>query len=147
MIADDAVRIAQEIVRDHGKHAGCGRSGADGGGVHRGGEVAVAVSGSGQGGRMPDKLPAACHELLAVQCGVISRWQALHLGTSEAVIGGRLRLGAWQQLHAGVYATFTGEPSRLALLWAAVLRSGPGAALSHPSAAELFQLTGAPSSL
>ena len=111
-----------------------------------GGGVAAAVSGSGHAGAMPHELPAACHEVLAVQCGVISRWQALHLGTSEAVIGGRLRLGAWQQLHAGVYATFTGEPSRLALLWAAVLRSGPGAALSHQSAAELFQLTGTPSS-
>lgn len=63
------------------------------------------------------------------------------------MIGGRLRLGAWQQLHPGVYATFTGEPPRPAMLWAAVLRAGSGAALSHQSAAELFQLTGTPSSL
>jgi predicted transcriptional regulator of viral defense system len=95
---------------------------------------------------MPHELPVACHELLALQCGVISRWQALRSGMPEATIGGRLRLGAWQHLHPGVYATFTGEPPRLAMLWAAVLRSGPGATLSHQSAAELFQLISTPSS-
>jgi very-short-patch-repair endonuclease len=96
---------------------------------------------------MSRELPAACHELLTVQCGVISRWQALGSGVPEATIGGRLRSGAWQQLHPGVYATYTGAPPRLAMLWAAVLRSGPGAALSHQSAAELFGLTGTPGPL
>ena len=101
----------------------------------------------GHSGHVPNELPAAYHELLAVQCGVIARWQALGAGVPEAVIGGRLRLGAWQQLQTGVYATYSGEPPRLAMLWAAVLRSGPGAALSHQSAAELSGLIDAPSSL
>jgi hypothetical protein len=39
-----------------------------------------------------------------------------------------------------VYATFTGAPGRNALLWAAVLASGPGAAISYETAAELHGL-------
>lgn len=83
----------------------------------------------------------ACRELLAEQCGVLSRGQALRLGFSEDMISWRLRIQSWQQLHAGVYAAFTGEPPRAAALWAAVLRSGPGTVLSHYSAAELHQLS------
>jgi hypothetical protein len=48
-------------------------------------------------------------------------------------------------MHRGVYATFSGEPARLALLWAAVLSAGPGAVLSHQTAAELAGLSPAPS--
>jgi very-short-patch-repair endonuclease len=83
----------------------------------------------------------ACRELLTEQCGVLSRRQALRLGFSEDMIAWRLRIQSWQQLHAGVYAVFTGEPPRAAVLWAAVLRSGPGSLLSHYSAAELHHLS------
>jgi hypothetical protein len=48
-----------------------------------------------------------------------------------------VRGGRWQRLGVGVYAAFTGKPPRPALLWAAVLRAGPGSLLSHESAAEL----------
>jgi very-short-patch-repair endonuclease len=48
-------------------------------------------------------------------------------------------------VHRGVYATFTGDLGREALLWAAVLRAGVGAALSHQTAAELIGLTDTPS--
>jgi hypothetical protein len=48
-------------------------------------------------------------------------------------------------MHHAVYATFTGEPGREAVLWAAVLRAGPGAALSHFTAADLYGLTDRPS--
>jgi len=82
-----------------------------------------------------------CRELLTEQCGVLSRRQALCLGFSEDMIAWRLRIQSWQRLHAGVYAVFTGEPSRAAVLWAAVLRSGPGTVLSHYSAAELHHLS------
>jgi very-short-patch-repair endonuclease len=94
---------------------------------------------------MPPALPAHCRELLELQSGVISRRQARSLGVPEDLIDGRLRVGAWRQLQWGVYATFTGEPARAALLWAAVLRAGPDAALSHQSAAELDHLTSQPS--
>jgi hypothetical protein len=40
-----------------------------------------------------------------------------------------------------VYATFTGVPGRGTQLWAAVLSAGPGAVLSHETAAELHGLT------
>jgi len=53
----------------------------------------------------------------------------------------RLRAGRWCVVHRGVYATFSGDLSREAVLWAAVLRAGPGAALSHQTAAELLELT------
>ena len=46
----------------------------------------------------------------------------------------------WQLLHRGVYAVFNGPPRRAAWLWAAVLRAGPGAVLSHLTAAELHGL-------
>ncbi len=68
-------------------------------------------------------------------------------GLSAAAIDNRLRSGRWQRLHQGVYATFTGSPDRQARLWAAVLRAGPDAALSHWTAAEIFGLTDEPRSL
>jgi hypothetical protein len=56
----------------------------------------------------------------------------------------RVSSGRWQQIHRGVYATFTGVPGRGAQLWAAVLLAGPGAVLSHETAAELHRLTDKP---
>jgi hypothetical protein len=86
---------------------------------------------------MPPDLSASCRLLLAAQAGVFARWQAASVGLDPAVIDVRLRQGRWQRLYRGVYATFTGRPSRECFLWAAVLRSGPGTALSYNSAAEL----------
>jgi len=90
---------------------------------------------------MARELPASCRELLSVQCGVISRRQALDAGLSSDAIGGHLRTGLWRQVERGVYATFTGRPPRDAMLWAALLRSGGSAILSHQTAAELAGLT------
>lgn len=86
---------------------------------------------------MAPELPASCLELLGAQCGVISRSQATGLGVPDDAIEGRLRTGSWRQLQWGVYAAFTGQPPRDAMLWAALLRSGTGAVLSHLTAAEL----------
>jgi hypothetical protein len=90
-------------------------------------------------------LPASPRDVATRQHGVIAREQALLRGIDT--IGRRLRGGEWQRLQRGVYATFTGEPPRDSLLWAAVLRAGTGAVLSHHSAAELFHLTDHPASL
>jgi hypothetical protein len=79
-------------------------------------------------------------ELLDLQYGVISRGQALECGISQDAIRVRLRNGRWQRLAAGVYATFSGEPPRLAFIWAGLLTAGPDAAISHQTAAELYQL-------
>ncbi len=79
--------------------------------------------------------------LLNAQAGVVSRQQAQEAGWSEKAIDRRLRSGSWQRIQRGAYATFSGVPSREARLWAAVLRAGPGAALSHETAAEIHGLT------
>lgn len=59
----------------------------------------------------------------------------------------RVRSGRWRQIHLGVYATFTGELTRQTRLWAAVLSAGPGAALSHETAAELQRLADRPAEI
>lgn len=91
---------------------------------------------------MIDDFPACQRELLALQQGVITRRQALAAGLTDKAIAGRLDGGRWQRLHTGVYATFSGQVPRLATLWAAVLRAGPRAVLSHQTAAELYRLLG-----
>jgi hypothetical protein len=91
-------------------------------------------------------LTGPCQELADLQHGVIARWQALAGGLAPDTIRGQLRGGRWQPFYRGVYLTFTGEPSRMAQLWGAVLRAGPGAALSHHTAAELDNLSDKPSS-
>jgi hypothetical protein len=86
---------------------------------------------------MARELPAGLRYLAQRQYGVISRAQAMRAGLSPGMIKFRVSSGRWQQLHPGIYATFSGAPVRAAWLWAAVLSAGPGAALSHQTAAEL----------
>jgi len=86
-------------------------------------------------------IPQECSALVEFQHGVIARWQAPRVGLRPAAIDGLLRSGRWRQLYRGVYAAYTGRPPRDAQLWAAALRCGPGAALSHHTAAELDGLT------
>jgi hypothetical protein len=83
---------------------------------------------------------------LQSQSRVISRQQAQDAGWPDRAIDRRLRSGTWRRLHRGTYATFTGDASREAKLWAAVLRAGPGAVLSHETAAEVHGLTDKPKS-
>jgi very-short-patch-repair endonuclease len=90
---------------------------------------------------MRDETLRSAQGLLRCQGGVLTRAQALDAGLTDRAIAVRLHSGRWQRLHTGVYATFSGEPPRDSRLWAAVLRAGPGAALSHQTAAELYGLT------
>jgi very-short-patch-repair endonuclease len=76
------------------------------------------------------------------QAGIITRQQALSAGLTDDTIGAQLAAGRWQRVHPGVLATFSGPLSRAAQLWAAVLFAGPGAVLSHETAAELIGLDG-----
>ncbi len=78
---------------------------------------------------------------------MVKRQQALDAGMSDSAIVARIRFGRWRRVHAGVYATFTGPITRDAQLWAAVLAAGPGAQLSHQTAAEINRLTDRPSPL
>jgi very-short-patch-repair endonuclease len=96
---------------------------------------------------MSRTLPTACIDLAERQRGVISRRQALANGLPADVIDRLLRNARWQRLHRGVYSIYTGEPPREAVLWAALLRVGCDAVLSHQSAAEALGLTDRPSSL
>ncbi len=75
---------------------------------------------------------------------MISRSQAIRAGLTVDMIKFRVRSGRWRQIHPGVYATFTGVPGRGPRLWAAVLSAGPGAVLSHETAAELHRLIDRP---
>lgn len=95
---------------------------------------------------MISKIPPTLRNLAQRQYGVISRAQAIGAGLSPDVIKFRVRSGRWQQLHPGVYVTFSGRPDRGAWLWAALLAMGPGAVLSYQTAAELHGLTDKPTS-
>jgi very-short-patch-repair endonuclease len=90
---------------------------------------------------MTADLPESCRQLIKLQRGVLARWQAPGVDLKWATINSLLRNDRWRPLQRGVYATFTGKPSRDAELWAAVLRAGPQAVLSHQTAAELDGLT------
>ena len=82
---------------------------------------------------------------LVGQAEVIARRQSAVIGIDPDTMRNRMRSGRWQRLQRGVYATFSGEPSRETLLWAALLRAGPDAVLSHQTAAERHGLIDQPS--
>ena len=96
------------------------------------------VRAPGHRGDMRTNLPG---DLLQRQAGVVERSQALKAGLRRDAIDGMVRTGRWQRLQRGVYATFSGQPGRDALMWAVILRAGPAAMLSHRTAAGLFGLT------
>ena len=70
------------------------------------------------------------------QHGVVSRTQLLELGLGRRAIDHRLELGRLRAVHRGVYRI--GLLSRDGRWMAAVLACGPGAVLSHLSAAALW---------
>jgi hypothetical protein len=96
---------------------------------------------------MAKPLSAELRDLAARQSGVMAARQLTQAGLTKNAINAKVRVGRWRRMHRGVYATFSGEPTRLAQLWAAVLGAGPGAMLSHQTAAELARLTDRPSEL
>jgi len=74
------------------------------------------------------------------QHGVVSRAQLLDLGLSRGWIANHVRSGRWQRVHAGVYATHTGELTFESRVQAALLALGPDAVASHRTAAFLLGL-------
>ena len=90
------------------------------------------------------RLPEELDRLAQIQAGVITRRQAVAGGMAAQSVDWMLRTRRWRTLQRGVYLTHTGEAVRLAVLWAAVLRAGPGAALSFESAAEVHRLIDMP---
>ncbi|HEY0933520.1 MAG TPA: type IV toxin-antitoxin system AbiEi family antitoxin domain-containing protein [Trebonia sp.] len=94
---------------------------------------------------MPVKLPSELLQLLESQDGVITVGQAVSAGLAAKAVRAHVLAGRWQVMQRGVYAAFTGKPARRAELWAVLLRAGPGAVLSHQTAAELAGLLNGPS--
>ncbi len=106
--------------------------------------VAQQTGARGQSRSMLNDLPPDLRWLAGRQAGVVSRSQTLAAGFSDRALSWRLQRASWQRLHTGVYAVFSGQLSREAVLWAAVLHAGPGAMLSYYSAAELAGLINSP---
>jgi very-short-patch-repair endonuclease len=73
---------------------------------------------------------------------VIARAQLLDLGMTPGAIRQRRLNGRLHEVHRGVYAVGRRELGRHGELMAAVLACGPGARLSHRSAAELWRMRG-----
>jgi hypothetical protein len=82
---------------------------------------------------------------LEIQAAAFARRQGADVGVDPETMRTRVRSGRWQRLHRGVYATFSGDPARETVLWAALLRAGPDAVLSHQTAAERHGLIDEPS--
>jgi very-short-patch-repair endonuclease len=76
-------------------------------------------------------------ELAARQHGVVARRQLAALGVSETMVRDRLGAGRLVRIHRGVYAVGHAQLRPEGRWLAAVLAVGPGAALSHRSAAAL----------
>jgi predicted transcriptional regulator of viral defense system len=96
---------------------------------------------------MANGLTDELRELARAQSGALTRGQALSGGLTRTMIRFQVEQGRWQRLQTGVYAVYSGPPTRLTVLWGAVLRAGSGAVLSHYTAAELSGLTDRPSAL
>ena len=83
-------------------------------------------------------LPIA--HLTARQYSLVTRAQALHAGISEATLQRLLHDAVLEVVHPTVYRPAGSPLSWLQRCLAAVLAAGPGAALSHRSAAALWSL-------
>ena len=81
-----------------------------------------------------------CAQLAGKQYGVISRAQALSAGMTPRAIGVRLAAGQWHVVHAGTYVIAGSAPVWEQGAAAASLWAGPAAALSHLTAAAVFEL-------
>ena len=62
---------------------------------------------------MADEYPITWGELIDFQSRVVSCRQALGHGMSRDAVSSRSQSGAWQRLHRGTYATFSGVPREL----------------------------------
>lgn len=72
---------------------------------------------------------------MARQHGRVTRAQLLRLGFTDRVVAAWIEEGYLERVLPRVYAVGHVAPSREADLWAAILYAGPGAALSHRTAA------------
>lgn len=92
-------------------------------------------------GCMGNKIPPSLRGIIAEQAGAVSRSQVLRAGVFRTTSTSKVNCDQWQQVYPGVYAAFTGPVSWGTRLWAAVLYAGPGALLSHETAAEILRIS------
>jgi hypothetical protein len=85
------------------------------------------------------RLDSEILDLARRQHGHVARRQLLELGVRHGLIRGRLASGAWVTVHAGVYCIGPRRNDPVSRAAAAVLACGPGAVLSHASAASLWE--------
>ena len=76
--------------------------------------------------------------LAAAQRGAVSREQLLILGLSRGAVDRRVQAGRLHRLHRGVFAVGRSDLQPLGREIAALLACGPGATLSHFSAAHVW---------
>jgi very-short-patch-repair endonuclease len=96
----------------------------------------------GNTGRIWGKISQAeIGALAARQYGHVTRDQLLGLGLGRRAISHRIDAGNLIAVHAGVYAVGHEQTAAVARAAAAILACGPGAALSHSSAASLWGIS------
>jgi very-short-patch-repair endonuclease len=108
------------------------------------GRPSALATAASQAAVMVARLSQWSNELIEYQRGVVARWQLADQPGDLSAIDSLIRGRRWQTLYRGVYAAYTGPPAREGTLWAAALRCGPLAALSHFTAAELDGLADRP---
>jgi predicted transcriptional regulator of viral defense system len=78
--------------------------------------------------------------LAVAQNGVVTREQLEGLGLNDQAIAKRVARGRLHRIHQGIYSLTPGVMTERGMFMAAVLACGPGAVLSHRSAAYLWGL-------
>jgi very-short-patch-repair endonuclease len=84
------------------------------------------------------RIAARISTVAARQYGHVTRSQLLEIGLAERTISGRIESGRLIVVHEGVDAVDYARPEPIARAAAVVLACGPGAVLSHSSAAALW---------
>src|SRR3954452_21721754 len=79
-------------------------------------------------------------ELARRQYGVVATWQLAELGLPQQAVSHRVAAGRLHRVHHGVYSVGHAVLGSRGHWMAAVLACGPGAALSHASAAALWDM-------
>jgi putative AbiEi antitoxin of type IV toxin-antitoxin system len=87
---------------------------------------------------MSGAVDTAISRLAGRQRGYVTRGQLLALGLSPDAVDYRLKIGRLIRVHNGVYAVGHLPISGPDRAYAAVLACGPGAVLSHGTAASLW---------
>jgi very-short-patch-repair endonuclease len=90
--------------------------------------------------QIPQSIAREAWRLAEKQHWVITRAQLLELGFPHRAIDGRIASGRLHPVHRGVYAVGRPHLTREGELMAGVLACPEGAALSHVSAGELWQI-------